>query len=164
MENQKILGIIAIILGILVIAFPLFSELVLSVIAGLGFAILGIYYILAGSHSWSISKWTSVAYIILGIVALIFGFMLLFNVYLFEVLIGIYIYITGFMLLFSGILGMVYKEQSIGIAGSAGMLIMGILVLILGFLALNNPLYVAFLIGLSLIFDGVTLCFTKNYL
>lgn len=159
MDNQKILGIIAIILGIIIMAFPIASELALSVIAGLGFVILGIYYVLAGANTWNISKWTSVAYIILGLVALIFGFMLIFNILLFELLIGIYIYITGFMLLFSGILGMVHKENSMGMAGSALMLIMGILVIIVGFLVLDNPLYVALLIGLSLIFDGITLCF-----
>ena len=51
MDYQKILGIIAVIFGILIIAFPIVSELVLSVFAGVAFAFLGIYYIPASPYT-----------------------------------------------------------------------------------------------------------------
>ncbi|MCC7554177.1 MAG: DUF308 domain-containing protein [Methanobacteriaceae archaeon] len=159
MENQKIFGIIAIILGILVIVFPMASDLVLSVFAGIMFAFLGIYYLLAGAYSWNFSKGVSISYIILGILGIILGCMLSFNILLFSMLIGIYMYITGFMLLISGIIGLAYRTDSITKMGAGSMLILGILTIIIGFFAFRDPFYAALLIGLSLIIDGISLFF-----
>lgn len=157
MDNKTILGIIAVILGILIIAFPIASQLVLSVFAGLGFFILGIYYLLEGASFWQSSKWSSAGYIILGILGIILGFMLFLDVFLFDVLIAFYIYIIGFMLLIAGILGLVSRYENISKASSAIMLILGIVVVAIGFLAIENPLFVSLIIGISLILDGITL-------
>ncbi|WP_409199679.1 DUF308 domain-containing protein [Methanobrevibacter sp. DSM 116169] len=162
MDNQKIIGIIAIILGILVMIFPIASELVLSVFAGIAFVILGVYYIMAGAGLWNLNKWTSAAYVLIGILGLICGFMLFFNIALFNILIGFYMYIAGFMLLIAGILGLVSRIANIAKVASVLMLILGILTIIIGFLAIDNPLFVAILIGVSLIIDGVSLCVSEE--
>lgn len=52
MENKSVVGIVAIILGLIIMIFPFVSQFVLSIIAGIGILILGIYYIILGSNLW----------------------------------------------------------------------------------------------------------------
>ena len=157
MENKMIVGILAIVFGILIMFFPIASQIVLAVIAGIGILIFGIYLLIVGANLWSLSKWTSVSYLILGILGLIVGLMLLGNVFLFDVLVGLYLYIIGFMLLFTGIIGL-FSRASMMTKGAAGvMVILGILTVVLGYFALLSPLYVAIILGISLIIDGIAI-------
>ncbi|MGZ7118018.1 MAG: DUF308 domain-containing protein [Methanobacterium sp.] len=55
-----LLGVLAIILGILVLVFPLFSVFAASVIAGLAIIFLGIWLISQSFGTWSMSKAASI--------------------------------------------------------------------------------------------------------
>jgi membrane protein HdeD len=157
MENKNIVGILAIIFGLLILIFPLLSQFVLSIMTGIGIIILGIYFILAGSHSWSVSKTGGLLYIIIGFLGFIAGILILGNILLFDVLIGLYLYIAGFMLLFAGLAGLFTRTIMMARASAGLMAFLGIITIILGYFALLSPIYVAIILGVSLIIDGIAI-------
>lgn len=91
MENKTIIGILAIIFGLLIMIFPFAGQIALSVIVGIGILILSIYLFILGVESWSSSKTASIAYIILGILLLLFGILMLGNVFIFDYTVIIYL-------------------------------------------------------------------------
>lgn len=152
MENKLVYGIIAVILGILIMVFPFASNFVLSAIFGIAFIILGIYYLAVSPHTWNISKATSAGYIILGILALICGYILFFNILVFDEFISIYLFVFGFMLIISGIIRLFQKGYKK--APAILNIILGIITIFLGIYAMMSPIYVAIIIGVALIVDG----------
>jgi uncharacterized membrane protein HdeD (DUF308 family) len=83
------------------------------------------------------------------------------NIQAFSVLTSILIYLAGFWMIFGGSLalfnGITTYERGIGVLN----VILGITYLIIGIFALN-PYYLALLIGIWLIFDGIRLFFVKS--
>ncbi len=156
--NNVLLGILAILLGILVIAFPLFSVFTASVLAGFAVIFLGIWLIIQSSETWGASKGASIAFLILGFIAIIGGIGLFGHVLVFSILASFWIYFAGFFLIISGIMSLFVKEGAVA-KGSGGLgVILGILYIILGAYAWN-PIYLAFLIGIWLIIEGITIMF-----
>ncbi|MBX7076740.1 MAG: DUF308 domain-containing protein [Methanobacteriaceae archaeon] len=155
MDNRKIVGIIAIILGLLVIIFPFAGVGVISLFAGLSIFLLGLYFIIGGANFWSVSKGTSAIYLIVGIIGFILGIMLIGNVSLFSALMGIYFYIIGIMMVIAGITSIFARDLMVTKSSGVVMLILGILTIILGALSLASPVYVAIILGISLIFEGI---------
>ncbi len=78
--HNVLLGILAIILGILIIVFPLISVFTLSVLLGIGIIFLGIWFFVQMSRVWASSKAASIAYLILGIIGIIAGIGLIGNI------------------------------------------------------------------------------------
>ena len=83
------------------------------------------------------------------------------NVYAFSFLASFIIYLAGFWMIFAGTLaifnGITTYERGWGAIG----IILGITYLIVGIYALN-PYYLALLIGIFLILDGIRLFFVKT--
>ena len=157
-EKNVLLGILAIILGILVMAFPLFSVFSASVLAGLAIIFLGIWLLSQSFGTWSKSKAASIAYLILGLIAVIGGIGLFGDVLAMSFLASFWLYFAGFFLIVSGIMSFFTQEGTPG-KGVGGLgIILGILYIILGAYAWN-PLYLAFLIGFWLIIQGITIMF-----
>ncbi len=157
-ENNVLFGILAIILGILVIVFPLLTVLTASVLAGLAITFLAIWLLAQSFVTWSASKWASIAYLILGLIALILGIGLFGNILAFSFLASFWLYFVGIFLIISGIMALFTQEETIG-KGVGGIgIILGILYIILGSFAWN-PFYLAFLIGLWFILNGITVMF-----
>jgi uncharacterized membrane protein HdeD (DUF308 family) len=154
-EGKNILlGLLAIILGIVVMAFPLISVFAVSVLAGLGILILGIWFIVQAFAIWEGSKAASIAYLILGIIAIIAGIGLVGNILAFSFLASFVLYIAGFFLLISGILTL-FSGEGAQVKGLGGFgIILGILYIILGMFAWD-PFYLAILIGIWLIVSGI---------
>ncbi|MGB9937253.1 MAG: DUF308 domain-containing protein [Methanobacterium sp.] len=158
--NNVLLGILAVILGILVIAFPLFSVFTASVLAGFAIVFLGIWLLAQSFGIWSTSKMGSIAYLILGLIAIIGGIGLFGSVLAFSFLASFWLYFAGIFLIISGIMSFFTKEGTTG-KGVGGLgVILGILYIILGSYAWN-PIYLAYLIGIWLIIDGITLFFVN---
>ncbi len=156
--HNVLLGILAIILGILVIAFPLFSVFTASVLAGFAIIFLGIWLLAQSFGVWGESKGASIAYLILGLIAIIGGIGLFGSVLAFSFLASFWLYFAGFFLIISGIMSFFVKEGTTG-KGVGGLgIILGILYIILGAYAWN-PLYLAMLIGIWLIIEGITIIF-----
>ncbi len=158
--NNVLLGILAVILGILVIAFPLLSVFTASVLAGLAIMFLGIWLLVQSFGTWGASKGASIAYLLLGLIAVVCGIGLFGHVLAFSALASFWLYFAGFFLIISGIMSLFAKEGVAG-KGAGGMgVILGILYIILGAYAWN-PYYLALLIGIWLIIDGIALFFVS---
>jgi uncharacterized membrane protein HdeD (DUF308 family) len=157
--NNVLLGILAIILGILVIAFPIFSVFTASVLAGLAIIFLGISLLAKSFGAWSDSKGASIAFLILGIIAIVVGIGLFGSVVAFSFLASFWLYFAGFFLIISGIMSL-FSKETVGKGVGALGIILGILYMILASYAWN-PYYLAVLIGIWLIFDGIALFFVK---
>lgn len=158
--NNVLLGILAIILGILVMAFPLFSVFTASVLAGFAIVFLGIWLLVQSFGVWGENKGASIVYLILGLIAIVGGIGLFGSVLAFSFLASFWLYFAGFFLIISGIMSLFTKEGTTG-KGIGGVgVILGILYIILGAYAWN-PIYLAYLIGIWLIIDGIALFFVK---
>jgi membrane protein HdeD len=153
-SRNVLLGILAIILGLLVIAFPLISVFTASVLAGLGVLFLGVWFLVQTFAVWEDSKAASISYLILGLIAIVAGIGLVGSILAFSFLASFILYIAGFFLLISGILTLFSGEGTApkGVGGVG--IILGILYIILGAYAWN-PYYLAMLIGLWLIISGI---------
>lgn len=156
--NNVLLGILAIILGILVMAFPLFSVFTASVLAGFVVILLGIWLLVQSFGMWGQSKAASIAYLILGIIAIIGGMGLFGGILAFSFLVSFWLYFAGFFLIISGIMSFFVKEETVGKGSGALGVILGILYIILAPM-LANPYYLAIFIGFWLIIEGITIMF-----
>ncbi|MFA0832647.1 MAG: DUF308 domain-containing protein [Methanobacterium formicicum] len=152
--KNVLLGILAIILGLIVIAFPLISVFTFSVLAGMGVLILGIWFLVQAFSVWESSKGISIAYLILGIIAIIAGIGLVGNILALSFLASFILYLAGFFLFISGVITLFTGEggsaKGVGVLG----ILIGIIYLILGLYAWD-PFYLALLIGIWLIISGI---------
>lgn len=157
-EGNVFLGILAIMLGLLAIIIPLFSVYIATVIAGIGILFLGIWLLIQSFAFWEGGKGSTIAYLTIGIFVIIVGIVLFGNILAFSFLISIWFYITGFLLILSGIMSLFTKAGILGKVSCILGIIFGIIYVVLASYAWN-PLYLALLIGIWLIIDGVALFF-----
>jgi membrane protein HdeD len=157
-EGNILLGILAIILGILVLIFPLFSVFTVSILAGLSILFLGIWLLIQSFAVWERNKGVSIAYLILGILGIIVGIGLFGNIVAFSFLVSFWLYLAGFFLIFSAIMSLFAKEGTAGKGSGIVGVILGILYIVLAAYAWN-PYYLAILIAVWLIVDGIALFF-----
>jgi membrane protein HdeD len=159
--KNMLIGIVAIILGILVIAFPLISVLTFSVLTGLGILFLGIWFLVQSFKVWGKNLAAGIADLLLGIFALMFGIVFIGNVAAFAFLTFLGLYIIAFFLIVAGLTalfsGTDLKARVVGILG----VILGILYMVLGAYA-ANPLFLAVIIGAFLIIAGIMEIFTPT--
>lgn len=160
-QNNTLFGILAIILGLAVIAFPLASVFIVSDIVAIGLIFIGVWLLAQSVITWADSKALSIFALIIGIIGIIVGIGLFGKIVAFSILAGMIIYIGGIFLIFSGIIGLVSGKGTSGRAGGLIGIVLGILYLIIGVYALN-PFYLAFLIGLWLILTGIFMLFTPQ--
>lgn len=158
--KNTLIGILAIILGLIVIVFPLVSVLTFSVLMGLGIIFLGIWFFSQSFHVWEKNLAAGIADLLLGIIAVLFGIVFLGDVRAFEFLTFLALYIVGLFLIIAGLMalfsGKDLKARGIGILG----IIFGILYFILG-MYVANPLFLAIIIGVFLILAGIMEIFIK---
>lgn len=147
-------GVVGILLGILVIAFPFLSIFAASVLLGLSVFLIGIALLGFGLAEWGSSKAAGVALSIIGIVVLIAGLGLSGNMMAFTILVRYSLYLIGLILLISGVAHLFSVGRFAKAAGILGV-IAGIGYIVVGSLA-SNPMALAVLIGLWLILTGAT--------
>lgn len=155
MASKNVLpGVLAIILGLLIVAFPLLTVYTLSVLTGFGIIVIGIWLLAMCYATWMTSKGTSIAALILGIIGILVGIMLVGKIFAFSILIGLVIYIGGLFLIIAGIVALISGTGPLGRGGGVLGIILGIIYLIVGLFAFN-PIYLAWLIGIFLIIMGI---------
>lgn len=157
MGINKSAGILSIILGLIFILFPMFSSELVSFIVGLSLLFFGISAAFMGFNMRNSLRIFSLATIIIGIIAIIFGFLFIFYIDALSFLIGLQFYIVGFIMIVFGITGLISKLTRVSKFSSILVLIMGIVLIALAIFALNNPIYIAIVIGVVLIIEGVGL-------
>ena len=97
MEPNKVSGILSIILGLIFIIFPILSSGLVSVMIGVSLLFLGIASILTEFSAFNI---------IVGILAIIFGLLFIFNIDALSFLLGIQFYIIGIIIILIGVVGL----------------------------------------------------------
>ncbi|MDI6644828.1 MAG: DUF308 domain-containing protein [Methanobacteriaceae archaeon] len=153
---NKMYGILAIILGLIVMVFPIAGVVAASILTGFLILLIGIWLLLAGVNTWGVSKAAAVLNLIVSILALYIGVDLLLNIYLFSFLAGFLLYIAGIFLIIAGIISLFARERKYALWGGVLGIILGILYIILGTYAFD-PIYLGLLIGIWLIINGIFL-------
>lgn len=160
--KNAILGALAIIIGLIVMAFPLAGIIVAGKIFGFLLLFIGIWLLIAGVYGLDTSRTVGILNLILGLLALILGLGLVFNPLFLSFIASFLLYLAGIFLIISGLITMLARAEYkyalwSGIVG----VILGILYTILGIFALH-PIYLGLLIGLWFIINGVFLLFEKE--
>ena len=152
-ETKNVLiGILAIILGLIVILFPLISVVTLSHIVGIGIIFIGIWLIAQGLKSGSLV--TGAVSLIFAIFAIMLGIVFIGDVKAFAFFTFAAIYIVGFFIILAGLVSLISGEGLKGKAiGALGILI-GILFIVIG-TYMGNPFVLAATIGAFLIIAGI---------
>lgn len=156
MNNEKnvFLGILAIILGLIVLIFPLISVSTFSVLAGLGIIFLGIWLLIQSFKVWNKNLAAGIADLILAFFAFAFGIVFLGNIEALSFLTFLALYIVGFFLIITGLTALFsesgVKAKGVGALGA----ILGILYMIIG-IYVGNPLFLAIILGAFLIIAGI---------
>ncbi len=152
-ERNVYIGILAIILGFIVIAFPLVSVFAFSVLVGIGIIFLGIWLLIQAYNVWSKNLAAGIADLILAFFAILFGIVFTGNITALSFLTFLALYIVGFFLILTGITALLSsKGTKAKVIGALGV-ILGLLYLIMA-IYLRNPLFLAIILGAFLIIAG----------
>ena len=155
MESDKIFSIIAIVIGLIFIIFPLFSANLISILIGASVLIFGALLVYTGVLSKEISGAISSVAVVFGIVMIILGLAFIFGTNAVSFLVGLQFYIVGFMLIVASVIGLLSGAE-INKTGSFISLVLGIVVLFIAVYASNNPVLITIILGIALIVYGVT--------
>ena len=153
-ERNVFIGILAILLGLIVIIFPLISVTTFSVLAGIGIIFLGIWLLFQSYKIWGKNLAASIADIILALIAMAFGIVFIGSIEALSFLTFLALYIVGFFLIVTGLTSLFSepgaKSKGIGVLG----VIFGLLFMIMG-IYVGNPLFLAIILGAFLIIAGI---------
>ena len=156
MSINKGAGILSVILGLIFILFPMFSAELVSVIVGLSLLFFGLSSIFMGWNMRDgINNTSGNIILIIGIIAVILGFLFIFYIDALSFLVGIQFYIVGFIMIIFGIAGIFSRINRFSTFTSIFVLIMGIVAIALATFAMNQPVYIAIIIGVVLIVEGI---------
>ena len=163
MHKQTTISIIAIILGILIIAFPMLGVIAASDILGLSVLLLAIFLLANGVSEVEYNTTRGLINTILGILMLIISLGLIFNPSIFAFLTALTIYLAGIFLIIIGLIIIVGNRDNkygfwMGILG----IVLGVIYIILG-TYIKNPLVLGSLIGIWLLVTGVLNLLDNGY-
>lgn len=155
MDNQKAAGIFFLVLGLIFILFPMFSSELVSIIVGLSLVFFGISAAFMGYTLKDRQKEVAITIILIGIISIILGLLFIFYINAISFLVAFQFYIVGFIMIIFGIAGLVSKVSRISNFTSILVLLMGIVAIALGVFAGENPIFLAIVIGIVLIIEGI---------
>lgn len=158
--QKNAIALIMIVLGLIVLAFPMLGLIPLSLISGFIVLILGIGLLMGGIMEMGESFAMGIVEIILGIIALVLGIGFIVNPGLFSWLAGFIVWIVGLFLIIAGILAVLSKAGGSRWNGVIT-LVIGIIYLIVGSL-IADPMILGALIGIWLLVTGVLMLFMKD--
>ena len=155
MYKNTIISIIAIILGIIIIALPLFGVIAAADILGLSVLLLSIFLLANGISEVEYNTTRGILNVLLGLIMLIVSLGLIFNPSLFAFLTALTIYLAGIFLIIIGLIVIVGNRDSkygfwMGILG----IVLGVIYIIIG-TYIQNPFVLGSLIGIWLVITGV---------
>lgn len=149
-------GAIALIVGILILVWPLKTAAVGTAIIAVYAIVTGLVYAGLGVFSKTLSGWARVGHIVLGVLFVVAGVVALANLGETTVFIAIFVGVfVGITWIVEGVVSL----TTLGSAGSRGWTIFfAIVSLLAGIVLLFSPLYVALLwlfVGVSLVALGI---------
>lgn len=152
-------ALVLIVLGVIIIAFPVLGVVPFAVLTGLAVLFLGVGLIAAGLTTLDENRGMGAVELTLGVLAIILGIGFIFDPSLFSFVAAIFVFIAGLFLIVSGIVAL---STRVG-----GNLWTGLIAIILGIVYLlvavfiANPFYLGLLIGLWLLITGIMMLFQK---
>jgi uncharacterized membrane protein HdeD (DUF308 family) len=150
-----VLGIIFIILGIIFAVYPMYSAEAVSWIAGICLIAFGFASIIDGFSVWSMMAHVSILKILLGICAMLLGLLFIYRIDALSFIFAYHFYLIAFVLIFIGIFGIIFGAGIIAKLISVVVLILGIVSVYIASASIAQPLYVAVIVGICLIMDGI---------
>lgn len=153
--KSKFISLLAILLGLIIIIFPVMGVIGVSSLIGLSVLLVSIYLLVVGVSIIDYNTSGAIIDLILGLLLLFLSIGLIFNPALLGFLTEISLYFAGIMLIIVGLASLINNRTSrygfyIGIAG----IILGVLYIIIG-TYLANPIILGSLIGIWLVISGV---------
>ena len=153
--KTKFISLIAIILGLVIIVFPLAGVIDTISLIGLSSLLISIYLLVVGVSIIDYNKSGSIIDIILGIILLLISLCLIFKLPIVSFLAEITLYLAGIMLIVVGLVSLINNRDSkngfyIGIIG----IVLGLIYIIVG-TYITNTLILGTLIGIWLIISGI---------
>lgn len=153
--KNKFISILAIILGLIIIIFPVMGIIGVADLIGLSILLISIYLLVVGVAIIDYNKSGAILDLVLGMVLLFLSICLIFNAGLFGFLAQITLYLAGIMLIVVGVVSLINNRQSrygfyIGIAG----VVLGLLYIVIG-TYVADPIILGALIGAWLVISGI---------
>ncbi|WP_458455673.1 DUF308 domain-containing protein [Methanobrevibacter sp.] len=153
--KTKFVSLLAIILGLIIIIFPMMGVIGVSSLIGLSVLLMSIYLLVVGVTIIDYNTSGAILDLFLGIILLLLSICLIFNPSLLGFLAEITLYLAGIMLIIVGLISLINNRTSrfgfyIGIAG----VVLGLLYIIIG-TYISNPIILGTLIGIWLVLSGV---------
>ena len=158
MDFKKTLGILFAILGLIFIVFPIISSQAVSVVAGVCLIAFGIATLVDGISFWRVMASVSAIKVLIGILAIIFGFLFFYDIDVLSFLVGYLFYLLAFVLVFSGLMGL-FSQRVVSKAASIIIFILGLIAIYLAFFSITHPIYAAVLVGICLVMEGLMIYF-----
>lgn len=157
MGVEKTAGMISVILGLIFIIAPMFSSGLVSVIIGLSMIFFGICAAYMGFETRRETGYLGIGILIIGIIAVIFGILFIFYIDALSFIIGLEFYVVGFIMIIFGIISLISRMKRIPAFTSILVLVMGIVMIALAAFAIEQPIFIAILIGVVLIIQGLSM-------
>ena len=153
--KSKFISLLAILLGLMIIIFPIMGVIGISELIGLSILFISIYLLVVGVAIIDYNKTGAILDLILGMILLFLSICLIFNFAILGFLSEITLYLAGILLIIVGVVSLLNNRQSrygfyIGIAG----VVLGLLYIIIG-TYIANPIVLGTLIGIWLVISGV---------
>ena len=153
--KNKIVSLLAIIFGIMIIAFPMIGIISSGAILGLSVLLISIFTLMTGLMIIDYNTSGAIIDIILSMILLFISIGIIFNPTLIGFLTEISLYLGGIILIIGGVVSLINNRTSkngfyIGIAG----IILGV-IYIIGGTYVANPIILGTLIGIWLVISGV---------
>ena len=153
--KTKFISLLGILLGLIIIVFPVMGVIGVSSLIGLSVLLMSVYLLVIGVSIIDYNTRGSILDLFLGIVLLLLSICLIFNPALLGFLAEITLYLAGIMLIVVGLVSLINNRVSrygfyIGIAG----VVLGLLYIIIG-TYIANSIVLGTLIGMWLIISGV---------
>lgn len=153
--KTKFVSLLAILLGLIIIAFPIMGVIGVSSLIGLSVLLMSIYLLVVGVSIMDYNTSGAILDLILGMILLLLSIGLIFNPSLLGFLTEITLYLAGIMLIIVGLAALINNRNSrygfyIGIAG----VVLGLLYIIIG-TYIENPIVLGTLIGMWLVISGI---------
>lgn len=151
----ELVSVLSIILGILLVAFPIMGVIAASDLIGLALLLIAIVLLITGVSIMDYNRSGAILDYFLGVIILIISLIIIFNPYFFPFLAEILLYLGGIFLIIVGVVSLINNRHGrygfwIGILG----ILLGVIYIIVG-TYISNPIVLGTLIGIWLIISGV---------
>jgi membrane protein HdeD len=161
--QKMAIALILIILGLIVIAFPLLGLVPVVFLSGFLVLMLGIGLILAGIKEMGESEGASlgIPVLILGIIALILGIGFIFSPALFAWVLGFIVWIIGLLLIITGLVRILSKtgDNRCGVKD----IIFGVIIIFVGIFLATYTWLLGILVGLWLLTTGLRMFYNPVF-